>query len=216
MGEIRKVGDVYYIEFYARGLLYSQIAGPDLAAAQKLLEKTEATIAKGEALTVVREIDLVVFWQQFLGDIQKQCPSGTIRRFKSTIDHFNDFLKADHPNVSRLSQVTPSVVEAYKATLIKQYKTRPKVINLTLLLLREVVEYGIKISFINDNPTLHVRLLPMPSPKRKATARWQMVVDFFNRRVGFCKIAEVLKLPDIARMMYFSELIPLSREDIYT
>ena len=220
MGQIRKVGEVYYIEFYARGLLYSQVAGPDPVAAQNLLEATEAKIAGGEALTVVREIDLVVFWLEFLKEIQNQYTSRTVQRFASTIAHFDAFLKVHCPQVTKLSQVTPSVIEAYKVELIKQHKTKrrkfnPKIVNLTILLLRETMEYGIKIGFSNDNSTLHIRLLPIPKANHPVTPRLKLAQELSAKGVGFVKVYAILKLSDIAKMMYYANLIPLSREDIY-
>ena len=99
MGQIRKVGDVYYIEFYARGLIYSQVAGPDPVAAQQLLEQTEAKIASGEALTIVREIDLPVFFEQFLQEANTQHSSQTSRRFLQLTEHFTQFIKSDFPSL---------------------------------------------------------------------------------------------------------------------
>ena len=72
MGQIRKINDVYYIEFYARGLLYSQIAGDNLEEAQKLLPQVEEKIAGGEALTIVRHIDLPDFFERFLVEAKDQ------------------------------------------------------------------------------------------------------------------------------------------------
>ena len=62
MGKIRKIKDDYYIEFYARGLLYSQMAGQDYQEAQEKLNAIELVIAEGEALTLSRHIDLVDFF----------------------------------------------------------------------------------------------------------------------------------------------------------
>ena len=93
MGEIRKVGETYYIEFYARGLMYSQIAGPDLTAAQKLLADIEAKIIGGEALTIVRDIDLAVFLDQFLTTTRTLYPFKTSQRFDAAAKHFSNFIK---------------------------------------------------------------------------------------------------------------------------
>ena len=215
MGQVRKIGNTYYIEFYARGLLYSQIAGPDLAAAKKLLEDIEAKIAGGEALTIVRDIDLPVFLEQFLNDVVSQYPSKTLERLRLTTSHFSAFFKQTHPHLAKLSQVTPAVIESYKAYLIQGRDVNPKKVNLTLLLLREILEYGIKTGFINDNPTVHVRLLPVPAVSRVLTARGKMVRDLLGKGGLLGRISILLKISDIARLMYYANLIPLSREDMY-
>lgn len=168
MGQIHKIGDEYYIEFSARGLLYQQKAGKDLGQAEGLLRSIEEKIAKGELQTIVREIDLDIFFTEFLKYAKTQNHPITIRRLSATIEHFGAYIRTHQPDVKKLSQITPRIVEDYKLYGITMRAkdnrlVNPKVINLTLLLLREIFEYGIKIAFINGNPTLHVRLLDTAS-----------------------------------------------------
>jgi site-specific recombinase XerD len=169
MGKIHQIGDEYYVEFYARGLLYQQKAGKDLKQAEELLRSIEDKIAKGEVLTIARDIELDVFFAEFLKNSRTLYHPATVRRLESTVDNFSQYIRHHYPQVDRLTKVTPRVVEDYKAYGIKRRKDitsrwNPKVINLTLLLLREILEYGIKTGFINDNPTLHVRLLEIDAP----------------------------------------------------
>ena len=209
MGQVRKINGVYYIEFYARSLLYSQMAGSDLAHAQKLLDEVEAKIARGEALTVARHIELPDFFERFLSEAKRQNTAKTVGRLASTIDHFRDFLQANFPCARQLAQLNPMILEAYKQHLVKSQSI--KVANLTILLLRDVLDYGIKLGFINDNPSLHVSLLPWP--KRSAyrpTARYQKAQQFLSKGLGLLKFSQLLRLPDVARLMYFSGLIPIS------
>src|SRR5271167_4999152 len=105
MGQIRKINDVYYIEFHARGLLYSQVAGTRLEEAQKLLLQVEEKIAGGEALTIARHIDLPDFYERFLSEAKTQHSPPSVGRFGSTIKHFSGFLGADFPQVRQLAQL---------------------------------------------------------------------------------------------------------------
>ncbi len=214
MGQIRKINDVYYIEFYARGLLYSQIAGPHLEEAQKLLQQVEEKIAGGEALTIVRHIDLLDFYERFLAEARAQYSPKTVRRFESTIKHFSGFLENNFTQAHQLAQLTPAIIESYKAYLVKTQKL--KVTNLTILLIRDVLEFGIKLGFLNDNPSLHVRLLAWPKvPERKPTARYNKAKQLLPKGLGLGKFAQLLNLPDVSRTIYYAHLIPLSREDAY-
>jgi site-specific recombinase XerD len=215
LGQIRKINDVYYIEFYARSLLYSQVAGSDLEQAQKLLQQVEEKIAGGEALTMARHIDLPDFFERFVAEAKTQSYSPkSVQRFTSTINHFSGFLSNDFPQVHQLAQLTPVVLESYKANLVKTQKS--KVVNLSILLIRDILEFGIKLGFINDNPSLHVRLLPWPkAPQRKLTARYGLAQQLLAKGVGISKLAQLLKLADISRVIYYGNLIPLSREDVY-
>ena len=214
MGQIRKINDVYYIEFYARGLLYSQIAGPHLEDAQELLLQVEKKIAGGEALTIARYIDLPDFYERFLLEARGQHPPKSVKRFVSTIENFSNFLKVNFPYLRQLDQVTPAIIESYKAYLVKKQKV--KIVNLSILLIRDILDFGIKLGFINDNPSLHVHLLPWPEiSERKLTLRYKTAKQVLPKGVGIGKLAQLLKLPDISRAIYYSNLFPLGRADLY-
>ena len=169
MGTIRKIGEDYFIEFYARGLLYQQKAGRDQAVAERVLREVESKIAKGELLTVVRQIHWDSFFEEFNKESAGNFPPATCQRFQRLVAHFSAFLKEHWPNVEYISHVTPAVTEDYRAFLIKlqrqnsAFKKNKKIINLSILLLREICEYGIKKGYINDNPTLHSQLLKIDS-----------------------------------------------------
>ena len=184
MGTVRKIGEEYYIEFEARGLKYQQKAGRDEASAWKLLETTEAKIRHGEMSVIVRDVDIDIFIRDFVENIQPSYPPATVRRFHSALDHFKNFLARSSADFKTLSRLTPRVIEDYKNDLLRSGRLhdrplKPKVINLTLLLLREFFEYAIKLGYLNDNPTLHIRLLPVKSKaelhflNEKKLKQWQ-------------------------------------------
>ncbi len=168
MGSVLKIGENYYIEFYARGLKYQQKVGPDENAAQRALQAIEDQIANGEAALIVRDVDYDIFFQDFLKNICLEQSFKTIGRYAATIEHFQKFLIRETPSVKRLSEITPRVIELYRSTLVQRPFARiqpgPNVINLTLVLLKDILEYGIKLGFINDNPVIHIRLLLTPLP----------------------------------------------------
>ena len=214
MGQIRKINNVYYIEFHARGLLYSQIAGNNIEDAQKLLDSVEKKIATGEALTVARYIELEDFYERFLRDAIGQYSSKSLKRFGDTLNHFTLFLSKEYPHVHKLDELTPVIIESYKKYLLSNQK--PVLVNFSILLLREILEFGIKLGFINDNPCLHVKLLSWPkSPNRKENLRYAQMKKLMQQGIGIGKVAQLLKLSDIAKIIYFANLIPLNREDVY-
>ncbi len=214
MGQIRKVGDVYYIEFYARGLMYTQAAGSKEEDARALLNQVEAKITQGESLTIVREIHLEVFFEKFQVYAQDRFSSKSMDRFIATWMHWRGFLKKTYPQIQQLSCITPAIIESYKTALTKTSK--PKIVNLTILLLREILEYGIRIGFINDNPSLHISLLKLPLTIIKTGQRSQVAKDLLLRSISLEKIYSILKLKDVAQIMYWSDFIPLKRDEVYT
>lgn len=166
MGTVHKIGNEYYIEFDARGLKYQQKAGPDEKAAWKLLAEIEGKIKEGEMGIIVRDADVDIFLADFLKFIKPQCSAKTYGRFERAIAHLTAFLNT-RPGIKKLSQLTPKVIEDYKRSLPPGKSVNPRKINLTLLLLREIFEYAIKLGYLNDNPTLHIKFFD--SPPRKLT-----------------------------------------------
>ena len=51
------------------------------------------------------------------------------------------------------------MVELYRANLIELFKEKSKLINFTLFLLGDIFEYAIKLGYLNDNPTIHARII---------------------------------------------------------
>jgi len=164
MGQVIKIGEEYYIEFDARGLLYQKKAGVDKAAAEKLLQETEAEIEKGEQLTEIHEIEIDAFLKQYIEHAQTKFSPQSLEHFKDAIAHFESFCKnkLDAPWI--LTKVTPSVIEDYRSLLLDESKQKEnsssKDVNFQLLLIREVLDFAISAGCLNDNPTLHAQFLP--------------------------------------------------------
>jgi len=172
MGTVKKIGGEYYIEFEARGLKYQQKAGIDEKAAYRLLDEIEGKIKQGQMGTMTRDVDPDIFFADFKEYASAQHTAKTVGRFAALIDHFYGFLRADGPPVNKLSQITPIVLEQYKIYLQKKADipgrpaNRAKVVNLSFFLLAEIFQYAIKLGYLNDNPTLHIRLLKIPAGPR--------------------------------------------------
>lgn len=171
MGNIRKINDEYYIEFQARGLLYQQKAGKDIARARQLLAGIESKIQKGEMGTLARDVDIDIFFQTFLESARQEYAPRSFRRFEAVIGNFHGYLKKEFSGVVKLSGVTPAVIDSYRAFLIKPapLSAKPNFVNFALLLLRVVLDHGLKLGYINDNPTIHVRFCEFPRHPGPAT-----------------------------------------------
>ena len=177
MGTIRKIKDEYYIEFFARGLKYQQRAGTDKTYAQKLLSDIESKIAQGEMGTIVRDVDADIFFGDFLEYAQGRFGKKTFQRYKAAVGHFEKFFFERKSAQKKLSGVTPSVLEDYRAQLLKIQKAKglkPHTVNLTLILLRDVLEYSRKLGYLNDNPMLHIKLVSdVPRRRLLSESDWQ-------------------------------------------
>lgn len=173
MGGIHKIDDEYYIEFYARGLKYQQRAGRDLPAAQRLLREVEEKIAKGEMATMTRDVDIDIFLEDFLDYARRQYSTASHKRYQSLTEHFYGFVKRKFPQLKKLSGVTPIVIEQYKIFLSREemrhkHHLKPRLVNFSLLLLADVLEYSRRLGYLNDNPALHIRLILLDQDHRPA------------------------------------------------
>ena len=164
MGTVRKIGECYYIEFIARGLLYQRKGGPDKKAAERLLEEVEGKIAKGEMEAIVRDVDRDVFFKTFLEHVRREQTDKTYARHETLVHHFQEFCSKELSSQSKLSSVTPRLIEDYRAQLISEGK--PRLINFTLLLLKDVLDFAIKLGYLNDNPTLHIQWVDGPQQRK--------------------------------------------------
>lgn len=164
MGTIRKIGNDYYIEFTARGLKYQRNGGTDKDSAQCLLDEIEDKIRKGEMSIAVHDVEVGRFFESFLDLIKNDSDERTYARYGSAVGHFQEFIRTALPPACQLSQMTPSVIEKYRATLVRG-AVKPAVINFTIYLLRDLFDHAINFGHINDNPTLHTQLIPIPDRK---------------------------------------------------
>jgi len=189
MGTVRKIGDDYYIEFDARGLTYQRNGGKDRKAATRLLKEIEDKIQKGEMSTVVHDVQASDFFKDFLKLVKNSDDSRTVARYESVVGHFQEFIQTAISPTCRLSQITPSVIEEYRATLLKSTDTtgralKPKVINFTFYLLRDILDTAINFGHINDNPTFHTRLIEIKGALLPQTLSADDVRELMNVSSG--------------------------------
>jgi len=169
MGVIRKIGDDYYIEFIARGLSYQRNGGGDKKRAEQLLKDIEGQIQKGEMSIVVNDIEGGQFFKDVLETLRHEQTTKTTSRYASVINLFQIYCAGALSANFKLSQVTPSVIEGYRAHLINEAEGATKGFNFTLFLLKDIFDYAISLGYLNDNPTLHTRLIDVPNQKTPRT-----------------------------------------------
>lgn len=179
MGQVKKIGQEYYIEFFARGLKYQQKVGTNFQTAQQALLTIEAKIARGEAALIERDVDWDIFFEDFLKEMMLVHSVKTLTRYRQTVEHFTQFLNAQYSNLKKLSEITPAVVEHYRDFLLKkgctQKKIRARIINLTLLILRDLFEFARKLGYLNDNPAIHADYLSVRSYLIERKKAWPSI-----------------------------------------
>ena len=155
---IVKIGDEYFIEYYAQGLKFQKKGGRDYNHAQKILAQIEASLPKDiTKLYAPPEHSAFELIDAFLKFAQKEFPPKSFARYQSAVRHFQDFIRHKYGEGVKVQDVTHSTIEFYRLDLITS-RQKPKLINFTLFLMRDMFDYAIKERFLNDNPVLHIKL----------------------------------------------------------
>ncbi len=219
MGSVQKIGDDYFIEFYARGLKYQQKVGPDKAKAEEALKTIEEKIARGEAALIVRDVDIDIFFEDFLQYVPSEHTPKTVARIKLFKEYFTKFLQSQYPHLTKLSQISPSVVGAYKIFLEQSFDKRGRllkagVVNLSLLLLRCVFMYAMKLGYLNDDPGLHVyfvldeRDFRYIDSLKGRNSRINFALELLSKGVPLTRLYKILNYDDLAKVVRFVPFIP--------
>jgi len=192
MGTIRKIGSDYYIEFDARGLKYQRKVGADQEEAVRLLAEIEGKIRVGEKSIEVPSVGVDAFFKDFLARIKKKEAPPTVSRYQAAAKHFQEFIHTELSPECQMPEITPSVLEKYRASLLKSRGTtgrpvKPGVINFTLYLLKDIFDHAINCGHINDNPTLHTRMMAIAhqnTPQTLSTKERQKLFDDSTEDTG--------------------------------
>jgi len=167
--QIVKIGDEYFVEYYAQGLKFQKKGGRDYAHAQKVLEKIVASLPSDiRELYIVPEHTVEDFIVTFIQFAEHEFPFKTFKRYEQSAHHFEAFIKKFYGAQTKLKTITHKVVEEYRLDLGKREGDslkRRKLINFTLFLIRDMFDYAIKERYLNDNPTLHIKLFDRPYHK---------------------------------------------------
>ena len=160
MGKIIKIGDQYFVEFIGNGLLFQKLAGQDKLKAEQMLKDIEESLVKEETdIFIVKEMGYREFCQKLMKHIEENFALKTQTRLLSAWNHFYSFLERNYPNLTKLKEITPAVIEQYKAELMKELSSKKeRLISFTVFLLRVMFEFAVKSRGLNDNPTLHVQM----------------------------------------------------------
>ena len=212
MAEIKKIGDEFFVEYYAQGLLFHKKGGKTLPEAEVVLKKIEDSLPDQHKWYRVREDKVDQVFQNFLQIIQNDFPDATYLRFKNLSEHFRKFLALIFPDYQLISHVTPHVVSRYSQYLIEELKgisDRQKVrhVNFSLLLLSEVFTQAISWGALNDNPVLHVKPFRrdlLSHPRQPPSLKNEKIRQLIANGVSFIRIMQLVGIKDIGCMSYFS------------
>jgi len=166
MAEIKKIGEEYFVEFHAQGLMFRKNGGRDRRRAEKLLAEIKASVPENiEDIYKVRDPSCEEFFNGFLSYGRQIHNEISLKRIGDVVNTFKGYLKDKLSHEQKLREITPKVIENYQAHLMDQDHPliKSKMINFCFFVLRDMFDYAIKKGNLNDNPTLHLKMLPRES-----------------------------------------------------
>ncbi len=153
MGSVRKRGKYWYIDYYADGKRHRKKHGKYKKLAELRLKEIELQIARGE-LNIPKDSAIDEFFENFLTYAEAHTSPKTLESYTTVVRSFKGFrskLKA----VSKLSQITPAIIEDFK--LVRLKKVSKGTVNHNLKILGIIFNWAIKQNLIKKNPVKEVK-----------------------------------------------------------
>ena len=185
MARIYKRGLTWYIDIRVKGTRFRRRVGTSKKIAELALKDAEVKAARDQFGFTKNDIFFDKLIERFLEYSRANHASGTTRRFKCVLGHFQDFLKEKYPRITHLSQIGPEVVERYKIFRkeawvnpnghlvtseedVKDYTrkgARSQTINFELKVLTNIFNTAINWGYLKDNPTRKVKRMKVNDAK---------------------------------------------------
>ena len=121
MSRIFKRKKVWYLDFRVQGRRVRSRVGTSKRLAELALKETEAKIIRNEYDLDFEDLDISIMIDKFLDYHKTNNRNSTAVRYRSVMNHLTDYLAGHRPDIVRLSQLTPEVIEGYKAYRKQMY-----------------------------------------------------------------------------------------------
>jgi len=163
MGTVRKLTKSWWIDYRVDGKRYRKRIGKSKQIAQLALADIEVKIAKKRAGFFILDKKLSEYIPQFLSYIRVHVKPSTAKRYVQIIGHLSSFLDTLEDPPTKLSQITPPIVEQYK--LHRLGFVKPQTINYELTCLHHFFRYALEMKYIQSNPTQDIKKIRKPTRK---------------------------------------------------
>lgn len=118
MGSVHKCGKYWYIDYYADGKRHRTKHGKYRKLAELRLKEIELQIARGE-LKIPKDSAIDEFFENFLTYAEAHTCPKTLECYTTVINSFKEF-KSKLKTVTKLSQITPAIIEDFKLARLKK------------------------------------------------------------------------------------------------
>ncbi len=164
MATIYKRGRQWWLAYTIDRERVQKAIGPYKAIAELAKKDIEVQMAKQRAGLALVDRKLSEYIPQFLSHVRLHTKPSTAKRYVQVIGHLSDFLEALEDPPSKLSRISPPIIEQYKFHRIELVK--PQTVNYELTCLHRFFRYACEMNYIKENPIQSIKKIS--NPKRKA------------------------------------------------
>jgi len=164
MASIYKRGQQWWIAYKVDRKRIQKSLGRYKAIAELAKKDIEVQLAKQKVGLSVVDKSLSDYIPLFLSHIRLHTKPSTAKRYVQITGHLSEFINTLEDPPSKLSQITPVIIEQYKFYRIELVK--PQTVNYELPCLHHFFRYACEMKYIRENPCQSIKKIK--KPKRKA------------------------------------------------
>ncbi len=180
MARIFQRGKIWYLDIAYHGRRVRKRIGTSKRMAELALKDAEVKVVKQEFGFASNDITIESLIEKFLEYNRTNHRASTLKRYKAVTDHFRRFLSEKRKDVVKLSQLTPEVIEGFKAFRRDEWinpngkspsidngrkGARARTVNLELEGIKTMLNLAIKWDYLKDNPMKRVKPLKVDDKK---------------------------------------------------
>lgn len=180
MARIYQRGNIWYLDVAYQGRRVRKRVGTSKRMAELALKDAEVKVVKKEFGFASNDIAIESLIEKFLEYNRTNHRASTTKRYKAVTDHFRRYLSSKRKDIIKLSQLTPEVIEGYKAfrrdewinpngksatTDNARMGARARTVNLELEGIKTMINLAVKWDYLKDSPMKRVKPLKVDDKK---------------------------------------------------
>jgi len=156
MARIYKRGGIYYLDHTANGVRRRVAIGPDRAEAEQYRRECERQRIRQALDLPPASPRLLVSMDEYLESVRHELKPYSFEAILNRIRHFTEWIAKTHPEAELISDVTPRMVEDFKAFRLGQGRN-PNTVTSELIALGAFWNWAGRLKMATSNPILAVK-----------------------------------------------------------
>lgn len=176
----------YYFRY--KGKTYRGSTGEiDYEKAQERLYRIQYTVMKKTDIETLGNISIEEFGVEYLKYVAREFRKETLKSYRSVIRGFEKFLNAQYPHIKLLKEVTPDIIEAFKAHKleVRAKTTVHNNIKCVKTMFKWAVEHN--PALLKDNPATAVKNISKKRIREDQKPISVLTIEEFEKFVKYTK-----------------------------